>query len=53
MVMEGSDRTTAAKTCGTERQTLRDWVHRYNADGLAGLADRLRPGGRRGCWAHI
>jgi len=24
--------------------TLRDWVHRYNADGLAGLADRPRPG---------
>ena len=23
-----------------ERQTLRDWVHRYNADGLSGLADR-------------
>jgi len=22
-----------------DRQTLRDWVHRYNADGLAGLAD--------------
>jgi len=27
-----------------DRQTLRDWVHRYNADGLAGLADRPRPG---------
>ena len=23
-----------------DRQTLRDWVHRYNADGLAGLRDR-------------
>jgi len=23
---------------------LRDWVHRYNADGVAGLADRPRPG---------
>jgi transposase len=23
-----------------DRQTLRDWVHRYNAEGLAGLADR-------------
>jgi transposase len=27
-----------------DRQTLRDLVHRYNADGLAGLADRPRPG---------
>jgi transposase len=27
-----------------DRQTLRDWVHRYNAGGLAGLADRPRPG---------
>ena len=23
-----------------DRQTLRDWVHRYNAEGLAGLHDR-------------
>ena len=23
-----------------DRQTLRDWVHRYNAEGLPGLADR-------------
>jgi transposase len=30
----------AARICGMDRQTLRDWVHRYNADGLAGLADR-------------
>jgi transposase len=29
---------------GMDRQTLRDWVHRYNADGLAGLVDRPRPG---------
>src|SRR6478735_8242471 len=26
------------------RQTLRDWVHRYNAEGVAGLVDRPRPG---------
>jgi transposase len=24
--------------------TLRDWVHRYNAEGIAGLWDRPRPG---------
>jgi transposase len=27
-----------------DRQTLRDWVHRYNADGLAGLRDAPRSG---------
>lgn len=26
-----------------DRQTLRDWVHRYNAEGLAGLVNRGRP----------
>jgi len=46
MVLEGCDRTTAAKTCGMDRQTLRDWVHRYNAEGLAGLRDRKAPGAK-------
>ncbi len=27
-----------------ERQTLRDWVHRYNAEGVAGLSSRVGPG---------
>jgi transposase len=27
-----------------DRQTLRDWVHRYNDDGIAGLANRKSPG---------
>jgi transposase len=40
LVLEGVDRQTAAETCGMDRQTLRDWVHRYNAEGLAGLANR-------------
>ena len=40
LVLEGADRTSAARTCGMDRQTLRDWVHRYNAEGLAGLANR-------------
>jgi transposase len=44
LVMEGVDRTTAARSCGMDRQTLRDWVHRYNAEGVAGLEDRPRPG---------
>lgn len=43
LVLEGTDRTSAAKTCGMDRQTLRDWVHRYNADGLPGLANRRAP----------
>ena len=40
LVLDGVDRTTAAQTCGMDRQTLRDWVHRYNAEGLAGLVNR-------------
>lgn len=39
LVLEGVDRKTAAQTCGMDRQTLRDWVHRYNAEGLAGLTN--------------
>jgi transposase len=27
-----------------DRQTLRDWVHRYDAEGLAGLSNRRAPG---------
>lgn len=44
LVMEGADRTTAARSCGMDRQTLRDWVHRYNSDGLAGLENKMPPG---------
>ena len=44
LVLEGVDRETAAESCGMERQTLRDWVHRYNAEGLAGLFNRRSPG---------
>jgi transposase len=44
LVMEGVDRKTAAETCGMDRQTLRDWVHRYNAEGLSGLTNRKSPG---------
>ena len=43
LVLEGVDRASAAKTCGMDRQTLRDWVHRYNAEGLAGLVNRTVP----------
>jgi transposase len=44
LVLEGSSRTEAARQCGMDRQTLRDWVHRYNAEGVAGLATRCRSG---------
>ena len=44
MVLDGHSRMLAAQAGAMDRQTLRDWVHRYNADGLAGLADRPRPG---------
>ena len=33
LVLEGHNRAQAAKTCGMDRQTLRDWVHRYNEQG--------------------
>jgi len=46
MVLDGLDRKTAAEACGMDRQTLRDWVHRYNAEGLRGLYDLKRPGAR-------
>ena len=44
LVLEGVDRKTAAESCGMDRQTLRDWVHRYNAEGLEGLSDRRSAG---------
>ena len=40
LVLEGQARGVAARICGMDRQALRDWVHRYNAAGLAGLSDR-------------
>lgn len=46
LVVEGVDRQTAAKSCGMDRQTLRDWVHRYNAEGIAGLCERRTTGNR-------
>src|SRR3982751_1876949 len=44
LVLEGASREEAARAAGMDRQTLRDWVHRYNAEGLAGLRDRPRSG---------
>lgn len=44
LVLEGADRTTSAQTCGMDRQTLRDWVHRYNTEGIDGLSNRYSAG---------
>ena len=40
-------RLLAAQACGMDRQTLRGWVHRYNADGSLVL---LRCGGKSKSW---
>ncbi len=43
-VLDGHRRAAAAKIGGMDRQTLRDWVHRFNAEGPEGLLDRKAPG---------
>lgn len=47
LVLEGATRTEAARSAGMDRQTLRDWVHRYNAGGLDRLRNHANPGGPR------
>jgi transposase len=44
MVLDGHPRAAAARLNGMDRQTLRDWVHRYNDEGVAGLHSRVSPG---------
>jgi putative transposase len=46
LVLDGADRKTAAENCGMDRQTLRDWVHRYNEAGVTGLSDRIGGGAK-------
>jgi transposase len=46
-VLDGMSRAEAARIGGMDRQTLRDWVHRFNALGPAGLKDNRRPGNPR------
>ena len=38
-VLDGMNRTEAARIGGMDRQTLRDWVHRFNERGPAALKD--------------
>ena len=47
LVLDGASRADAARLAGMDRQTLRDWIHRYNADGLPGLSDRHGGGVKR------
>ncbi len=44
MVLEGRSRAEAAEFNGMNRQTLRDWIHRYNANGVRALKSRPNPG---------
>lgn len=44
LVLDGDARTGAAERSGMDRQTLRDWVHRYNDAGIDGLISRRNSG---------
>ena len=46
-VCDGMNRTEAAKIGGMDRQTLRDWVHWFNAEGPEGLRDHWHDGPKR------
>jgi transposase len=41
---DGKDREEAARIGGMDRQTLRDWVHRFNQCGPDGLINAKSPG---------
>ena len=42
--LDGMSREAAAQSAGMDRQTLRDWVIRYNEQGIEGLYDRWGDG---------
>jgi|LakMenEpi03Aug12_release.lakeMendotaPanAssembly.Ray.scaffolds.fasta_scaffold463842_1 transposase len=44
MILDGASRLDAARQAGMDRQTLRDWVLRYNAGGIDALSSRKPPG---------
>ncbi|NDE91489.1 MAG: hypothetical protein EB059_10225 [Alphaproteobacteria bacterium] len=46
-ILEGMDRDNAAQSVGMTRQTLRDWVVRYNEAGLNGLRNRAKGHAKR------
>ena len=43
-VVDGVSRAEAARIGGMDRQTLRDWVHRFNEEGPDGLINHKAPG---------
>jgi len=43
-VLDGAPREEAAKSGGMDRQTLRDWVMRFNEQGPDGLINKSSPG---------
>ena len=43
-VYDGMSRTEAAKVGGMDRQSLRDWAHRFNDEGPEGLKHRSGAG---------
>ena len=47
LVLEGASREDAARSTGMDRQTLRDWVHRFNVAGADGLVGRKASGRQR------
>src|SRR5258708_45559 len=44
LVLEGRGRLEAARLNGMDRQSLRDWVHRYNDGGIEALKSRRSAG---------
>ena len=44
--LDGMSREQAARQAGMDRQTLRDWVIRFHAEGVEGLRDRPKSGRR-------
>jgi len=43
-VYDGMNRTEGARVGGMDRQSLRDWVHRFNEEGPEGLTNRKGAG---------
>jgi transposase len=44
LVVMGNTVPQAAKAVGLKQRQSRNWIHRFNAEGLDGLRDRPRPG---------
>ena len=43
-ILDGASRAEAARIGGMDRQTLRDWVIRFNEQGPEGLINMASPG---------